>query len=107
MKSYNLFKPTITLDETVAISLQYDAKEMLAPKVTAKGTGFVAEQIIKIAKEHNIPLQSDKQLVDLLSQVEIDSQIPEVLYEAIAQVLIFAYQLSDKKNINNNSPVNL
>ncbi len=90
-------KETITLDQCIAISLQYDQTNMSAPKVTAKGYGLVAEQIIRIALEHNIPLQSDKHLVELLSQVEIDSQIPEILYEAIAQVLIFAYQLSEKE----------
>ncbi len=87
---------TITLDQTIAISLKYDTKKMSAPKVTAKGSGLMAKQIIQIALDHNIPLQTDKQLVELLSQVEIDDQIPEELYEAIAQVLIFAYQLSDK-----------
>lgn len=93
-------KQTITLDQKIAISLQYDHAEMAAPKVTAKAQGHLAEQIIQIAKEHNIPLQSDSQLVELLSQVEIDQQIPETLYEAIAQVLIFAYQLSGKKMPN-------
>lgn len=86
--------PAITLDQKVAISLQYDGES--APRVTAKGSGALAEQIIKIAEEHQIPIKEDHQLVQLLSQVELDHEIPELLYEAVVQVLIFAYQLSDK-----------
>ncbi len=83
-----------TLDQKVAISLEYDGET--APRVSAKGTGHLAEQIIELAKEHNIPIKEDHQLVSLLSQVELDQEIPELLYEAVVQVLIFAYQLSDK-----------
>lgn len=84
-----------TLDQKVAITLEYDGES--APKVTAKGAGTLAEQIIKIAKENNIPITEDHDLVQLLSQVELDHEIPELLYEAVVQVLIFAYQLSDKE----------
>jgi len=86
--------PAITLDKKVAITLQYDGQS--APIVTAKGSGALAEQIIKIAEEDNIPIKEDHHLVELLSQVELDHEIPELLYEAVVQVLIFAYQLSDK-----------
>lgn len=84
-----------TLDQSVAVSLEYDGTG--APKVSAKGYGYIAEEIIQIAKEHDIPITTDKQLVDLLSQVELDEEIPEALYEAVVQVLIFAYQLSGKQ----------
>lgn len=86
--------PALTLDQKVAITLKYDGDS--APKVTAKGSGALAEQIIKIAQEHDILIKEDHQLVELLSQVELDHEIPELLYEAVVQVLIFAYQLSDK-----------
>lgn len=84
-----------TLNQKVAITLEYDGES--APKVTAKGSGTLAEQIIKTAEEHNIPITEDHDLVQLLSQVELDHEIPELLYEAVVQVLIFAYQLSDKE----------
>lgn len=77
-----------------AVSLQYSGSG--APIVTAKGKGHVAEQILALAKEHDIPISQDLELVELLSQVEIDQEIPEILYEAVAQVLIFAYELSGK-----------
>ncbi|MDX1346947.1 MAG: EscU/YscU/HrcU family type III secretion system export apparatus switch protein [Thiomicrorhabdus chilensis] len=85
---------TTTLNQKVAVALEYEGKG--APLVTAKGAGLVAEQILEIAKQHNIPIKEDQQLVELLSQVELNQEIPEVLYEAIAQVLIFAYQINEK-----------
>lgn len=86
--------PPSTLKQKVAVALEYEGKG--APMVTAKGAGLVAEQIMEIAQQHNIPIQEDQHLVELLSQVELNQEIPEILYEAVAQVLIFAYQISDK-----------
>ncbi|MBF6058356.1 MULTISPECIES: EscU/YscU/HrcU family type III secretion system export apparatus switch protein [Thiomicrorhabdus] len=82
------------LADKVAVSLAYEGTG--APKVTAKGRGHLAEEILKTAREHNIPIQEDEGLVSLLSQVELDQEIPTELYEAIAQLLIFVYQLSGK-----------
>lgn len=87
---------SISLDKTIAISLEYSSDQS-APKVTAKGSGIIAQQILQIAQEHGIPIKQDSDLTELLSQVEIDDQIPELLYEAVAQVLVFAYQLSGKE----------
>jgi len=85
---------TVRLSDKIAVSLQYEGDS--APIVTSKGSGFIAQQILDIAKEHNIPIKQDPQLVELLSQVELNQEIPQVLYEAVAQVLVFAYQLNDK-----------
>lgn len=85
---------TKTLADNFAVSLEYGGDG--APKVTAKGQGYIAAEIIETAKAHNIPIQQDHDLVQLLSQVELDQEIPEALYEAVAQVLIFAYELSGK-----------
>lgn len=90
-----------TLNDTLAITLEYSEQEN-APRVTAKGTGYIAQQIIELAKLHNIPIKQDAELSELLSQVEINQEIPPILYEAIAQVLIFAYQLSGKSPQKNN-----
>jgi len=87
------------LSDSFAVSLEYQGDG--AHKVTAKGRGYVAEEIIKAAKEHNIPIQTDADLVNLLSQVELNQEIPEVLYEAVAQVLVFAYQISGKSPLDN------
>lgn len=82
------------LSDKVAVSLQYEGDG--APTVTAKGTGLIAQQILDTATQYNIPIKQDPQLVELLSQVELDHEIPQLLYEAVAQVLVFAYQLNDK-----------
>lgn len=82
------------IPNTKAVGLKYTGSG--APTVTAKGQGHLAEQIIAIAKEHDIPISEDIALVEMLSQVELDQEIPEVLYEAVVQVLIFAYDLSGK-----------
>lgn len=83
------------LHDTLAITLEYSDQHS-APRVTAKGTGYIAQQIIELAQQHNIPIKQDLELSALLSQVEINQEIPPILYEAIAQVLIFAYQISGK-----------
>ena len=79
---------------TLAVALHYDGET--APRVTAKGAGDVAEQILAIAREHNVPLQDNPELVKLLSKIELGDQIPEALYVAVAEVIAFAYMLKGK-----------
>ena len=84
-----------TTPSKIAVSLEYEGTG--APKVTAKGRGYIADEIIKKANEHDIPVQKNHDLVKLLAEVELNQEIPEQLYEAVAQVLIFAYEISGKK----------
>ena len=77
-----------------AIALHYDKKN--APRITAKGNAALADQIVALAREHDIPLHEDKQLAALLSQLELGSEIPRELYIAVAEVLAFAYMLTGK-----------
>ena len=78
----------------LAIALQYDGDS--APRVTAKGYDEVAEQIVKLARQHGIPMQENQPLASLLARVELGDEIPEALYIAVAQVIAFAYHLSGK-----------
>jgi flagellar biosynthesis protein len=71
----------------VAVALEYDFKG--APRVTAKGRGAVAENILKLAREHGVTVEENPVLAEALSQVELDDQIPEALYRAVAEVLTF------------------
>lgn len=66
----------------------------MAPKVTSKGKGLAAENIITLAKKHNIPVKEDPDLVEALSQVEVDREIPAALYHVVAELLAFIYQLN-------------
>jgi flagellar biosynthesis protein len=85
----------LPLASNIAVSIEYEGTS--APKVTAKGKGYLAQEIIQTAKEFGIPIQENGPLVELLSQVELDQEIPPELYEAVVQVLIFAYQISGKE----------
>jgi flagellar biosynthesis protein len=79
----------------LAVALQYDGNT--APRVTAKGRFEAAERILALAREHNIPLQENAPLADLLAQIDLGEQIPQSLYVAVAQVIAFAYHLSGKE----------
>lgn len=91
-----------TTEHSLAVALQYDGDT--APKVTAKGSNEIAEQIIALARQHNIPMTENKELVTLLSTLELGEEIPEVLYLAVAEVIAFAYLIKGKvpKGFENN-----
>ncbi|MCF6137090.1 EscU/YscU/HrcU family type III secretion system export apparatus switch protein [Pseudalkalibacillus berkeleyi] len=76
-----------------AVALKYEQNGSTAPKVIAKGKGDTAEEILKRAMDHGIPVQEDASLVHLLSQLEINKEIPPNLYQAVAEVFAFIYQL--------------
>lgn len=77
-----------------AVALFYDGEN--SPELTAKGSGVTADEIIAIAREHNVPLCENPELIKLLSQIELGDHIPENLYVCIAQILAFAYNLQGK-----------
>ena len=77
-----------------AISLQYQKEINSAPKITAKGEGWVAEKIIEIAQERNIPIRKDKDLLNLLSEIDVGREVPESLYKVVAELLACVYQLN-------------
>ena len=79
-----------------AVALKYDGKKNKAPRVIAKGRGEIAEKIIEVAKAHNVPLYEDKNLVQLLEALELETEIPPELYRAVAEVLAFIYRLNGK-----------
>ena len=81
-------------EHTLAVALKYDGEN--APKVSAKGSHELAEQIIALAKKHNVPLSENKELVTLLSTLELGEEIPEMLYLAVAEIIAFAYMLKGK-----------
>lgn len=79
-----------------AVTLKYDKEKDSAPKVTAKGEGFVAQNIIKIAQLHDIPIKKDEDLVEMLSKLELDREVPSEMYKAIAEVFSFLYKITKK-----------
>ena len=85
---------TSTRHPEITIALQYDGEN--APKVTAKGSNDLAQRMIELADEYDVPLHEDPELAALLSQVPLGEEIPEALYHAVAEVIAFAYLLSGK-----------
>ena len=80
--------------DEIAIALSYDGEH--APIITARGTGELAQEIINIAREHDVPLYENSELAQLLALVELSEEIPEALYVAVAEVLSFIYWLTGK-----------
>ncbi len=81
--------------DEVAIALNYDGEN--APRLTAKGRGELAQRILALAEEHDVPLHEDPELAALLAQLPLGEEIPQALYRAVAEVIAFAYLLSGKR----------
>jgi flagellar biosynthesis protein len=77
-----------------AVAMRYDPTKENAPRIIAKGQGVTAENIIKVAELHNLPIKKDEDLVELLSKVELDREVPEKLYLAVAEVFSFIYKIT-------------
>ncbi len=77
-----------------AVALKYDGNRDRAPRVTAKGRGHAAQKIMAVARENNIPLYEDPNLIQVLDALDVDTEIPPELYRAVAEVLAFVYRLN-------------
>jgi flagellar biosynthesis protein len=75
-----------------ATALQYEPGER-APRVTATGTGLVADRILAAAREAGIPIRSDPALVEALASLELGAEVPEALFTAVAETLAWAYRI--------------
>lgn len=77
-----------------AIALKYDGSH--APTLTAKGDDALAEAILKIARDYEVPIYENAELVKLLARMELGESIPEELYRTIAEIIAFAWNLKGK-----------
>ena len=90
----------ITNPTHIAVAIKYDQSSMSAPKVVAKGRGFIAERIKDIAGKNNIPIVENKPLAQVLNKiVNVDEMIPVNLYKAVAEILAYVYGLKTKKSL--------
>ncbi|MCG8563507.1 MAG: EscU/YscU/HrcU family type III secretion system export apparatus switch protein [Desulfobacterales bacterium] len=80
-----------------AVALKYSPGQSAAPRVTAKGQGPVARKIIDLAHEHGVPVKDDPDLIQVLSSLELDQEIPPDIYVAVAELLAFVYSTNKKK----------
>ncbi len=86
----------VTNPTHIAVAVRYDRATMGAPKVTAKGRGLIARKIVELAKKHDVPIVRDISLAHALFEVEMGRYIPRDLYEAVAEVLLFAWRLKQE-----------
>lgn len=77
-----------------AVALKYDGDK--APTITATGTAELAEEIIRIAREHGVPLYENPELAGILARLDLNDEIPETLYRVVAEILAFAFHLQGK-----------
>lgn len=87
-------RPQRKVSRQVAVALGYQPGAGHAPEVVAKGYGRVAEHILELARERGIPVHEDADLAEVLARLDTGSEIPEELYEAIAEILAFIYKMN-------------
>jgi len=80
-------------DPDLAVALRYDAGEDDAPRVSAKGRGAIAAQIVAVARTHGVAVRRDRSLAQLLATLEIDSPIPVAAFAAVAAILAHLYRV--------------
>jgi flagellar biosynthesis protein len=85
-------------DETeIAIALKYDKEKDAAPRIVAKGMRLKAEKIREIARQYNIPIMKNLPLANALYRIDVGQEVPEELYDAVAEVLNFVYALQQEQ----------
>lgn len=84
-----------------AVALKYENNQ-IAPIIVATGMGYIAEKIVEIAGENNVPIYEDTSLATLLSQLELGTEIPEELYKVIVDIYVYFLNFSPKKEIEDN-----
>ena len=80
----------------MAAAIKYDALKNAAPMIIAKGKGSIAEEIIRLAEENEVPLYQDPALAKLLTSLELETEVPPELYTLVAEVLAFVYKMEQK-----------
>jgi flagellar biosynthesis protein len=79
-----------------AAALQYKRGADSAPTLVAKGRGVMAKKIIAIARKNGVPIHEDRNLVEVLSTIDLYEEIPPELYKAVAEILVFIYKMSGR-----------
>ncbi len=77
-----------------AVALRYDENKEAAPVIVASGLGYVAEKIVEIANDNEVPVYEDNSLATVLTQLELGTEIPEELYQAIVDIYVYFLKFS-------------
>ncbi|MGD0053286.1 MAG: EscU/YscU/HrcU family type III secretion system export apparatus switch protein [Vulcanimicrobiaceae bacterium] len=78
-------------DRPAAAALSYDPTKPGPPEIVAIGRGLTAEEIVRLAREHEVPIHQDAGLVEALAKLEVGQRLPRELYAIVAEVLAFVY----------------
>lgn len=89
-------RPRRKPNRKTAVALQYDRTKTGAPKVVAKGSGLIAQRLIQVARENNVPVIEDRLLVEMMEQLNVNQEIPPELYQVVAEVLVAIYRAENK-----------
>ena len=81
-----------TDERQTAVALNYDPAIDSAPRITAKGHGSLAQEILRLARENGVPVRQDKDLIQILSRLDLEQEIPPQVYVAVAEILAFIYR---------------
>jgi flagellar biosynthesis protein len=84
-------------DRQQAVALRYKPEKDRAPKLVAKGQAYLAEKILELARQHHILVRDDKNLLQILSRLDLNQEIPTEVYKAVAEILAFIYRLSNRQ----------
>lgn len=87
-----------------AVALRYSPEADSSPIVVAKGKGTVADNIIRKAQEHGVPIQEDPSLVEVLSKLELEQEIPQELFQVVAEILSLVYRTDKQAQALRGSP---
>lgn len=82
-----------------AVALSYQPDRDSAARVVAKGSGTVAEKIVDLAVQNNVPVRRDADLVEVLSKLDLDDEIPEDVYRVVAEILSYVYTTSQRHKL--------
>ena len=78
----------------LAVALRYEPNRRPAPDLVAKGRGELAERILEVAHEHDVPVREDADLLQLLALCDVGEEIPIELYAAVAELLAYLYRVN-------------
>lgn len=79
-----------------AVALRYQPKSDHAPRLVAAGRGYLADKILELAQRYGIPVRQDRNLLQVLSRLDLNQEIPPEVYQAVAEILAFVYRLSSR-----------
>lgn len=81
--------PYETRGKRTAVALKYDDANNAAPVIVASGIGYLAEKIVEVATENNVPVFEDSSLSTILSQLDLGAEVPEELYRVVVDIYVY------------------